>query len=132
MLAKLEQSAALLGPAVLNREKHVLIVLPKAASLDAFRGVPGTETLLAALKRRKKKPEELASAPIQADLPRGALGVWVMLDPGKTVFERQALMRKAIALALSEKPQDLAIVVTGTAVERRVAAELAVYTAWLN
>src|SRR5262245_28555233 len=118
MLPRLEQNAALLGPADLNREKHILFVLPQATSLSAFRGMPGIESLLAALARRKKKPEELASAPIQADLPRGALGVWVMLDPAKSVFERQTLMRKAIALVLSEKPEELAVALVGTAAQR--------------
>ena len=38
MLARLEQSAALLSADDLKRAKHALIVLPKAASLDALRG----------------------------------------------------------------------------------------------
>src|SRR6185436_13649718 len=111
MLAKLEQNAAALRPSDLHREKHVLFVLPKASSLDAFRAVPGTEALTAALARRRKKPGELASVPLQADLSHGALGVWIMLDPEKSVFERQTLLRKALALALSEKPENLAIAV---------------------
>ena len=132
MLAKLEQNAALLGPADLNREKHVLFVLPRATSLDAFRGVPGLESLRATLARRGKKPEELASAPIQTDLPRGTLGVWTMQDSSKSMFERQTLMRKAVAMALAEKPEALAIAVSGTPAQRRVAAELASYTTWVN
>src|SRR5262245_5932417 len=113
MLPRLEQNAALLGAADLNREKHVVFVLPKASSLAAWRGLPGIESVLATLARRKKKPETLATAPVQADLPRGGLGVWVMLDSAKTVFERQTLLRKAITLALSEKPEVLAIALTG-------------------
>ncbi len=132
MLAKLEQSATLLRAADLDREKHVVFILPKATSLDPFRAVLGTDALLATLARRKKKPGELASSPIQADLPRGALGVWIMLDPTKSVFERQTLLRKAIALVLGEKPEHLALALVGTAGQRRAAAELATYVAWVN
>ena len=132
MLAKLEQNAGSITRAELDRTRHALFVLPNASSLDPFRGVPGIEALVAALSRRKKKPAELATSPVQADLPRGALGVWVMLDGAKSAFERQTLARKAIALALAEKPEDLAIAVTGTAAQRRLAAELAIYAAWVN
>ena len=132
MVAKLEQNAALLTPADLNRAKHIVFVLPKAASLDGLRGVPGSDSLRAALSRRKKKADELSSSPVSVDLPRGALGVWLMLDAARSVFERQTLLRKAIQLALAEQPQDLVIAVFGTAAQRRPAAALAVYTAWVN
>ena len=132
MVAKLEQTAALLNQADVSRAKHVLFVLPKASSLDGFRSVPGIESLAAALARRKKKPEELVRSPIQVDLPRGALAVWIMLDPARSVFERQTLLRKAIQLALAENPRDLAIAVFGSTAQRRHAAELAAYTAWVN
>jgi leucyl aminopeptidase len=132
MLAKLEQNAPLLTPAHLNRAGHVVFVLPQASSLDGLRGVPGADSLRAALSRRKKKAAELSSAPVSVDLPRGALSVWLMLDPAKSVFERQTLLRKAIQLALAEHPQDLAIAVFGTAAQRRAAAGLAAYTAWVN
>jgi leucyl aminopeptidase len=97
-----------------------------------LRGVPGADSLRAALSRRKKRAEELSSSPVSVDLPRGALAVWLMLDPAKSVFERQTLLRKAIQLALVEHPQDLAIAVFGTPAQRRPAAGLAVYTAWVN
>jgi leucyl aminopeptidase len=132
MVAKLEQNAAVLTAAGLDREKHLLFVLPKAPSLDGWRAVPAMDSLVAALARRKKKPEDLAASPIAVDLPRGALGVWVMLDPAKSVFERQTMLRKAVVLALAENPQTLAIAVFGTTAQRRLAAELAAYTAWVN
>ena len=60
MLAKLEQTAALLTAADLKRTRHALIVLPKASALEGLRGVPGIEALSAALQRRKKKLADLA------------------------------------------------------------------------
>ena len=132
MLAKLEQYPGLLGSADLGRTKHVLFVLPKATTADGLRRAPGAPSLLTALTRRRKKPEDLARAPVAIDLPQGALGVWVMLDSSKTTFERQTLLRKAIALALAENPQELAIAVFGTDAQRQLAAEFATYAAWIN
>ena len=68
MLARLEQSAALLSATELKRAKHALIVLPKVASLDDLSGVPSVEALSAALSRRKKKLAELAQSPLATDL----------------------------------------------------------------
>src|SRR5258706_4025322 len=125
MLAKLEQSAVTAGIPQLKGAGHVLLVLPRVAKLEALRDVPFTQTLAAALQRRKKKLDDLAKSPIATDLPGGALAVWAMLDPGKPVFERQTLLRKAVVLALAEKPDELAIAVYGTAAQRLRAAELA-------
>ena len=51
MLARLEQSAALLSATDLKRTKHALIVLPQVASLDELSGVPSVDALSAALSR---------------------------------------------------------------------------------
>lgn len=132
MLAKLEQTAALLTAADLKRAKHALIVLPKASALDGLRGVPGVESLTAALSRRKKKLADLAKSPITAEIGQGTLVSWVMIDSAQSVFERQTLLRKGLQLLLSEKPGEIAIGVFGPAPLRRHAAELAVYAAWAN
>src|SRR5687767_8215106 len=104
MLAKLEQFAAPATAAQLKGARHILLVLPRAAKLEALREVPFADTLATALARRKKEPGELAKSPLTADLPQGALAAWVMLDAAKSAFERQTLLRKAIGLLLSEKP----------------------------
>ena len=132
MLAKLEQNSTPLTAADLARGGHAVMILPKTSKLEAIRGLPFADTLAAALARRRKKLDEIAKSPIGADLPQGALAVWVMLDPGKSVFEQQALLRKAISLALAEKPDELTIAVTGSVGQRRRAAELATYAAWVN
>jgi leucyl aminopeptidase len=129
MLAKLEQFAAPAGGQDQKDARHFLFVLPKTAKLNAL---PFGEALSAALARRKKKPEDLAKSPISTDLPQGALAVWVMLDGSKSPFDQQTLLRKALSLALAEKPETLGIGVFGSAAERQLAARLALYTAWVN
>src|SRR5688572_23637587 len=125
MLAKLEHSAALLSANDLKRARHALIVLPRAQSLEALRGVPGVEALSSSLSRRKKKLEELAKSPIATELPQGALVAWVMPDPAKSMFERQTLLRKALAPLLAEKPETLDIALFGPSAQRGQAAGLA-------
>jgi leucyl aminopeptidase len=132
MLAKLEQSAALLAAEDMKRARHVLMVLPKAASLDAVSGVPSVDTLAAVLSRRSKKLAELAQSPLATELAPGTLVSWVMVDPSRSVFERQTALRKGLQLLLAEKPEDITIGVFGPAAARRRAAELAVYAAWVN
>jgi leucyl aminopeptidase len=132
MLAKLEQKAALLSAEELNRARHALIVLPKADSLNSLRGVPGAEALSAALARRRRKLAELAKSPLAADLAHGTLVSWVMLDPVRSAFEQQTLLRKGVQLLLAEKPAEIVIGVFGPPARRRRAAELAVYAAWVN
>ena len=132
MLAKLEHSAAVAGIQELKEARHIVLVLPKVANLEALADVPCRETLAAALKRRKKTLEELAKSPIATDLPQGGLASWVMLDPARAVFDRQTALRKAMQLVLGEKPEHLVVAVYGGVPQRRHAAELAVYAAWIN
>ena len=132
MLAKLEQNAALLTEGDLGKTGHALIVLPKASSPDGLRGIPGAAALAAALSRRRKKIADLAKAPVTADIGHGLLASWVMLDPAQPVFEQQTLLRKGLQPLLAEKPETIAIGVFGPVARRRHAAELAVYTAWVN
>ena len=132
MLAKLEQSASTLSESELRRVKHALIVLPRTDALESLRGMPGLDALAAAMARRKKKPADLAKAPLATEWGSGTLIAWVMPDPGRPVFERQTLLRKGLQLLLAEKPESIAIAVNGPAARRREAAELAVYAAWVN
>jgi leucyl aminopeptidase len=132
MLAKLEQSAPLLTESDLRKTRHVLIVLPKAASLDSLRAVPGVKSLSAVLARRKKKLAGLAKSPLSVEVEPGVLTSWIMLDPARPVFEQHTLLRKGLQLVLTEKPQAIAIGVFGTTTQRGRAAEHAVYAAWAN
>ena len=132
MLAQLEQSAALLSAADLKRAKHALVILPKAATLDGQRGLPGIAALSATLARRKKKPADLAKSPVTTNGEEGALVAWIMLDSAQAVFEQQTLVRKGLQVLLAEKPEEILIAVSGPVAARRRAAELAVYAAWTN
>ncbi|HSN42247.1 MAG TPA: leucyl aminopeptidase family protein, partial [Burkholderiales bacterium] len=132
MLAKLEQNAALLSEADLKRVRHVLLILPKTANPDALPRTPFPAALNAALRRRGKQAGELAKAPLGVDLPGGALAVWLMLDTAQSAFGQQTAVRKGLQLLLAEKPGEIAIAVFGDAEQRRRAAGLAVYAAWVN
>ncbi len=132
MLAKLEQTAAAISAAALERATHVLLVLPKGRDLDAVPRGPLRDALAAALKRRGKKAEDLAKAPAGVDLAHGALATAVMLDAGKSMFEQHTVMRKALQLLLTEGPGMIDVAVFGDAKVRSEAAALAVYGAWVN
>ena len=132
MLAKLEQRAATLSADDLKRAKHALIVLPETESLEALRGVPGVEGLSAALARRRKKLSDLAKSPVATEASPGTLVAWTMLDFARPAFDLHTALRKGVQLLLAEKPEEIAIGVYGSATARRRAAEMAVYTAWVN
>ena len=127
MLAQLTASPAL--PKPLNAT-HLLVLLPKGKSLH--KDLPHHDLLAAVLKRRGIKAEELEKSPVAANADDGRLVAWAMLDFSKTTFAQQAQVRKALQLLLSESPKSIAIVVLGDAAQRKQAAELAVYGAWVN
>ncbi|MBM3342028.1 MAG: leucyl aminopeptidase family protein [Betaproteobacteria bacterium] len=129
MLAKLEQHAAPIFAAAIKHAKHLLLVLPKSAKPDAR--MPHRPLLEATLARRKKKFGDLAKSPLTVDTG-SALLAWVMHDPALSMFERQTAMRKAVTSLLGEDPAQISIAVLGDAGERKAAAALAVYTAWVN
>ncbi len=132
MLAKLEQNPALLAEADTQRVAHLLLVLPKVKSLAALGRVPFLGALDAALKRRRKKLDDLAKEPLAADLPHGALAAWVVFDPARLAFEQQTALRKGVQLLLAEKPEEITAGVFGDAEVRGREAEVAVYAAWVN
>jgi leucyl aminopeptidase len=130
MLAKLEQHATPMSDAAAKRTQYLLVVLPNADKPDPR--TPYRATLEATLARGKKKFADLAKSPVTATASNGALVAWVMLDAGKSMFERQTAMRKAVMSLLAEDPADISIAVLGDATQREAAAALAVYTAWVN
>jgi leucyl aminopeptidase len=132
MLARLEQHAAPLAAARAARIRHLLIALPKGIAASALAHLPHAPVLKAALARRRKKPADLATAPLSADTPGGALVSWVMHDPDRPAFERHTAMRKAVQALLAEHPREIALAVFGTEVERHQAAGAALYAAWVN
>ncbi|MBY0575508.1 MAG: leucyl aminopeptidase family protein [Gallionellaceae bacterium] len=127
MLAQLTLSQTL--PATPSAT-HLLVLLPKAKALP--KDAPHHELLAAVLKRRDMKMDELAKSPVAANAANGALVAWGMLDFEKDMFAQQVQVRKALQLLLGESPKSIAIAVLGNDAQRRRAAELAVYGAWVN
>lgn len=127
MLAQLTLSQTL--PATLSGT-HLLVLLPNAKTLP--KGMPHGDLLTAVLKRRGMKADELAKSPVSANAGNGALVAWAMVDSSKDTFALQTQVRKALQLLLDEHPVNVAIVVLGDEAQRKQAAELAVYAAWVN
>jgi leucyl aminopeptidase len=112
----------------LGKASHLLFVLP-AQRPDAL---PFAEVLDAKLKRRKEKYEDLGKSPLVADLPNGAVAVWVVLKDEGSAFERHTALRKAVGALLEEQPEQLAIAVYGNDAQCEIAARAAVYVAAVN
>ncbi|MDR2239221.1 MAG: leucyl aminopeptidase family protein [Zoogloeaceae bacterium] len=136
MLAKLVQTAAPLdaaaGAAALDHASHAVLVLPFVKKLDGLRGMPALDRLRAALRRRGMKVEELAKTPVTVNLAGGGLASFVMLEGGRSAFDRQSLLRRAIAPLLEEQPRELTLALFGSPETRRENAREALYVAWLN
>lgn len=133
MLARLVQNAAI--PQDPLKATHVLVMLP---SLDEARvpgeggGFFGGKVLDAVLARRRMRLHDLGETPVAATLEGGILCAWVMTRADDTLFQQQTAVRKALQLLLEENPVEMHLVVHGSTEERRLHAELGVYTAWLN
>lgn len=124
MLAQLTQAKTL------PTDAHLLVLMPKARHIH--KDTPHADLLAAAMKRRGLKADGLAKSAISANAATGGLVVWAMLDFSKDAFALQVQTRKALQLLLSEEPARIAIAVLGDAAQRKRAAELAVYGAWVN
>ena len=127
MLAQLSLSQTL--PKDLAAQ-HLLVLLPKGKTLP--KDLPHGGLLKAVMVRRNIKLDELFAAPVSANAGGDMLVAWAMLDFSKDTFALQTQVRKALQLLLEEKPKGIAIVVLGDEKQRRRAAELAVYGAWIN
>lgn len=130
MLADLLQVPNVLSNREITKLSHILCLLPSSEKIST--NTPGLSVLEAQLKRRRMHPTDLNKTPIAANLPEGGLIVWVILDLSKSIFEQQTLIRTALAFLLAENPKNLAIAVFGSNGEKKSAAELAIYSAWLN
>ncbi|MDO8810530.1 MAG: leucyl aminopeptidase family protein [Gallionella sp.] len=127
MLAQLTLSQTL--PATPSAT-HLLVLLPKTKALP--KDLPHCGLLNTVLARRDMKANELAKTPVAANATNGALVAWGMLDFEKDTFAQQVQVRKALQLLLGENPSSIGIVVLGDDTQRKRAAELAVYGAWVN
>jgi leucyl aminopeptidase len=127
MTAKLIQNHNDISGKVAQNASHILFVLPPRRP-----DLPLQDVLDDRLRRRGIKYAELAQRPLQADLPAGGMASWVVLDVGKSVFERHTALRKALTPLLEDGPAKLTIAVLGIEEERHLAAQAALYVTWLN
>jgi leucyl aminopeptidase len=132
MLAKLEQRSAALDSGAARRIRHLLVVLPKAGKPAELKRVPFYETLETTLDRRKKTLSDVAKSGVTTEAPPGALISWVMFDPDRPLFERHTTMRNGLQPLLTEHPSEIAIALFGSIEAKALAAEAAVYAAWVN
>ncbi len=130
MLASLKQNASPIDES--TKTTHTLVILPKLERLPKKYNIPGEETLKNQLIRRNIKLNSLSEAALSANLANGSLCTWIMLDSNESVFTQQTSIRKALQLLLIENPSEICLVVFGNTSQKRVFAELAVYTTWIN
>lgn len=114
------------------KSDHILVVLPPAKHFSQLENAFLSDVLRARMERRGAKLDSLKKTPVSGDLEQGAQAAWVMLDPEQSVFERHTVVRKALQSLLAENPREIAIVVSGTPEQRRLAAESAIYCALVN
>lgn len=130
MLAKLTQHAAAPTAAASRKHTHFLFILPLAKQLS--REWPSGVVLASLMARRRIKAGALVKSAVTGNLKDGALASWVMLDLKKSTFEQQAAVRGALQSLLAENPAEIAIVVSGDDAQRKQAAQIAMYCAWVN
>ena len=130
MLASLHQNTSSIDQT--TNASHILVILPKLEKFPKKYHFFGEEVLEKLLARRGMKLSELQQTPVSADLKNGELCAWVMLDTDQSVFKQQTDMRKAMKLLLVEHPLEIHVAVYGPIQQKRIFAEHAVYTAWIN
>jgi leucyl aminopeptidase len=108
---------------------HLLIILPGGKD---WHQAPDAEAAQAALKRRGKKPEELAKQSLTLELDGGCLSVWLRLDEAKDAFDWHSRVRLALKPLLDEQPETLDIACYGSPEFRERAGRAAAYVACLN
>ena len=132
MLAKLIENKKQIALSQIDKLAHILMVLPSATALPKGDPLPGLAQLAAALKRRDKKPVDLAKTPVAVDTEHGGRVVWVMLDISQPVFSQHTVLREALHSLLDESPKEISLAVSGDTAFRAQAAAAAVYVAWIN
>lgn len=130
MLASLFQNISSIDQSI--KASHILVVLPKLEKIPKKFDITGEEPLQKLLLRREMQLTDLSETPVSANLEKGELCAWVMIDTSQSVFDQQTCMRKALKLLLSENPSEIHINVYGTIQQRRNFSELAVYATWVN
>ncbi|MHB1677064.1 MAG: M17 family metallopeptidase [Sulfuriferula sp.] len=132
MLAKLVETKKQITESLLEKNRHVLVVVPSAEALPLETDLPNLARVTAGLARRQQLPGEMSKTAVAVETKQGGLMVWIMLDRLASIYAQHAHLRAALALILAEKPAEIAIAVSGDEAFRAHAARQAVYVAWLN
>ncbi len=80
------------------------------------------------LSRKKMAFSGLKEKPVSITLEDGSMISWVMVESGKSEFEKQTLVRKGLEPLLEEEPGKISIFVEG---DERL-AETVLYATWIN
>ncbi|MGB7815861.1 MAG: leucyl aminopeptidase family protein [Methylotenera sp.] len=128
MSLKLTQHAAIGSEKTLSSEKHLLFVLDEKAE----RNFPFAKILESKLERARSEYKDLNKTPITIELPNGGVASFVMLGEKLSMFQRHALLRKAVKPLLNEQPEVLAICVFGDDATREAHACVAYYVVAVN
>ncbi|MDE2260726.1 MAG: leucyl aminopeptidase family protein [Betaproteobacteria bacterium] len=110
--------------------RHGLIVLTEQPKMG--QDVPGLEVMLAIMKRRGEALDSLQHTPVIGSLPEDLLLSWIWLNPARSCFEQQSALCKALKPLLEERPEALALVLTGQQANRADVAGQALHVVWLN
>ncbi len=132
MLAKLIENKKQIPITQMDKASYILMILPKTTALPQDGDLPGLTQLAAALRRRDKKPAELAKTPVAVETAHGGLIVWVMLDTKQPTFSQYTVLRQALHILLDESPKEISLAISGDENFRAQAAAAAVYVAWIN
>ena len=90
--------------------------------------IPERKILEKILARKKMDIADLREKSISATLEDGSMQVWVMVGCERSEFEKQTMVRKALAPIFEEEPARIAISVSGD----EGLAKVALYVAWIN
>ncbi|MDP1862326.1 MAG: leucyl aminopeptidase family protein [Thiobacillus sp.] len=129
MLPKLTENKQEITAKSLETAGHALLLLPVSKTLPEL---PGSAELKAVMKRRDIKLDSLAKSPVAVQLPGGTLAVVAMLKSDASTFETHEMVRKGLALLITEHPKSLTLAVFGDAAFRKRASEAAVYATLVN
>ena len=128
MSLKLIQHAANATENSLKNEKHILFILTETEEKDLAFG----EILQSKLQRTKSEYKDLTKSPLTVDLNNSSVASFVLLTAELNVFQKHALLCKALKPLLSEHPESLAICVFGDTETREANACAAYYVASVN
>ncbi|NOT64716.1 MAG: leucyl aminopeptidase family protein [Methylotenera sp.] len=128
MSLKLSQFAAKCSEVSLTSAKHILFVLSEKVE----NGLPYEKILQTKLTRTYGELKDLNKTPITIDIPNGGMASFVILSDKLNMFQRHALLCKAIKPLLAEQPESLTICVFGNDATREAHACAAYYVATVN